>query len=81
MSSWIWMRALTPVCITITLTLFLSHTTPSSISLLPIQLALNVLSSLICLVYGAVVGGGAGGDCCVGEAEQGWQVQVLLLWY
>ena len=79
MSSWIWMRALTPVCITITLALFLSRTTPSSISLLPIPLALNVLSSLICLVYGAVVDGGDGGDCCVGETEQGWQVLVLLL--
>ena len=40
-------------CITATLTLFLSNTTPSYVSLLPIPLALNcrtlnVLSSLIC---------------------------------
>ena len=66
-------------CITATLTLFLSNTTPSSVSLLPIPLALNcrtlnVLSSLICSADGAGVGGGEGGggvDCLVFEAEQG----------
>ena len=60
-------------CITATLTLFLSNTTPSSPSLLPIPLALNcrtlnVLSSLICSADGAGVGGGEGGggvDCLV----------------
>ena len=45
-------------CITATLTLFLSNTTPSSVSLLPIPLALNcrilnVLASLICSADGA----------------------------
>ena len=49
------------------LTLFLSSTTPSSVSLLPIPLALscrtfNVLSSLICSAEGAGIGGGEGGD-------------------
>ena len=53
-------------CITVTLTLFLSNTTPSSVSLLPIPLALNfrtlnVLSSLICSADGAGVGDGEGG--------------------
>ena len=49
----------------ITLTLFLSNTTSSSVSLFPILLALNVLSSLICLVGGAgdLVGGGDCWDC------------------
>ena len=47
-------------CITATLTLFLSNTTPSSVSLLPIPLALNCrmlneLSSLICSADGAGV--------------------------
>ena len=60
-------------CITATLTLFLSNTTPSSVRLLLIPLALNcrtlnVLSSLICSADGAGVGGGEGGggvDCWV----------------
>ena len=73
-------------CITSTLTLFLSNTTHSSVSLLPISLVLNcrtlnVLSSLIC---GAGVGDGEGGggvDCWVFEAEQGSQVQSLFLRY
>ena len=63
-------------CITATLALFLSNTTPSSVSLLPIPLALNcrtlnVLSSL----------GEGGGGCWVFEAEQGSQVQSLFLRY
>ena len=54
-------------CITATLTLFLSSTTPSSVCLLPIPLALscrtlNVLSSQSCLEDGAGAGGGEGGD-------------------
>ena len=73
-------------CITATLTLFLSNTTPSSVSLLPIPLALNcrtlnVLSSLICSADGAGVEGGGGVDCLVFEAEQGSQVQSLFLRY
>ena len=64
-------------CITATLTLFLSNTTPRYVSLLPIPLALNyrtlnVLSSLICLADGAGVGDGEGGGgvgCWVFEAE------------
>ena len=53
-------------CITATLTLVLSNTTPSSVSLLPIPLALhcrtlNVLSLLICSADGAGVGDGEGG--------------------
>ena len=53
-------------CTTPTLTLFLSKTTPSSVSLEPIPFALNfrrlnVLSSLICSADGAGVGGGEGG--------------------
>ena len=53
-------------CITATLTLFLSNTTPSYVSLLPVPLALNcrtlnVLSSLICSADGAGVGDGEGG--------------------
>ena len=60
-------------CITATLTLFLSNTTPSSVSLLPIPLGLNcrtlsVLSLLICSADGAGVGDDVGGgwvDCCV----------------
>ena len=70
-------------CITATLTLFLSNTTPSSVSLFPIPLALscrmlNVLSSLICLVGGAgyLVGGGDCWDC---GAEQASQVQSFFL--
>ena len=74
-------------CITATLTLFLSNTTPSAVSLLPIPLALNcrtlnVLSSLICSADRAGVGdseGGGGVDCWVFEAEQGSQVQSLFL--
>ena len=58
-------------CITATLTLFLSNTTPSSVSLLLIPLALNcrtlnVLSSIICLADGAGAGDGevgGGVDC------------------
>ena len=55
-------------CITVTVTLFLSSTTPSSASLLPIPLALScrtlkVLSSLICSTGGAGVAVGKGGDC------------------
>ena len=76
-------------CITATLTLFLSNTTPSSVSLLPIPLVLNyrtlnVLSSLICSADGAGVGDGEGGGivgCWVFEAEQGSQVQSLFLRY
>ena len=50
-------------CITATMTLFLSNTTPSSVSLLLIPLALNcrtlnVLSSIICSADGAGVGDG-----------------------
>ena len=63
-------------CITATLTLFLSSTTPSSVSVLPIPLALscktlNVLSSLICSADGAGVGGGEGGgvDCWVFDSD------------
>ena len=61
-------------CITATLTLFLSSTTPSSVSLFPILLALscrtlNVLLSLICSVGGA--GDRVGGDDCWDDgAEQ-----------
>ena len=78
-------RALTPVCITATLTLFLSNTTPSSVNLFQIPLALNcrtlnVLSSLICSADGAGVGEGGGFvGCWVFEAEQGSQVQSLFL--
>ena len=76
-------------CITATLTLFLSNTTPSSVSLLPIPLAfncrtLNLLSSLICSADGAGVGDGKGGggvDYWVFEAEHGSQVQSLFLRY
>ena len=58
-------------CITATLTLFLSNTTPSFVSLLPIPLTLNcrtlnVLSSLICSADRTGVGdgkGGGGADC------------------
>ena len=72
-------------CITATLTLFLSNTTPSSVSLFPILLALNcrtlnVLSSLICSEDGAGDGGGVV-DCWVFEAEQGSQVKSLFLRY
>ena len=71
------------------LLLFLSNTTPSSVSLLPIPLALNcitlnLLSSLICSADGAGVGvdeGGGGVGCWVFDAEQGSQVQSLFLRY
>ena len=57
-------------CIIVTFTLFLSSTTPSSASLLPIPLALScrtlkVLSSLICSTDGAGVAVGKGGDCWI----------------
>ena len=75
-------------CITAPLTLFLSNTTPSSVSLLPMTLALNcrtlnVLSSLIYSADGAVVGDGEGGVGvgCLVLAEQGSQVQSLFLRY
>ena len=77
-------------CITATLTsLFLSNTTPSSVSLLSITLALNcrtlnVLSSLICSADGAGVGDGEGGGGVgfwVFEAEQWSQVQSSFLRY
>ena len=76
-------------CITATLTLFLSNTTPSSVSLFPFPLALdcrtlNVLSSPICSADGAGVGDGEGGggvDWCFFEAEQGSQVQFLFIRY
>ena len=71
-------------CITASLTLFLSNTTPSSVSLLPIPLALNGLSKLICSADGAGAGDGKGGggvDCWIFEAEQGSQVQSLFLRY
>ena len=53
-------------CITATLTLYLSNTTPSHVSLFPIPLALNcrtlnVLASLISSADGAGVGDGEGG--------------------
>ena len=75
--------------ITATLTLFLSNTTPSSVSLFPIPLVLNcrtlnVLSSLTCSADGAGVGDGeccGGVDCWVFEAEQGSQVPSLFLRY
>ena len=72
-------------CITTTLTLFLSNTTPSSVSLLPIPLALNcrtlnMLSSLNCSADGAGVGEGGVG-CWVFDAKQGSHVQSLFLRY
>ena len=71
--------------ITATLTLFLSSTTPSYVSLVPIPLALscrtlNVLSSLISSVGGAKDRVGVG-DCWIGGAEQVSQVQSLFLRY
>ena len=76
-------------CITATLNFFISNTTPNSVCLLPIPLALNcrtlnVLSSLMCSADGAGVGGGEGGsevDCWVFEAEQVSQVQSLFIRY
>ena len=73
-------------CVSGTLTLFLSSTTPSPVSLLSMPLTLscrtlNVLSSIICSADGAGVGGGEGGyggDCWVFETEQGSQVQSLF---
>ena len=70
-------------CITTTLTLFLSNTT-SSVSVLLIPLAFNVLSSLICSADGTGIGDGEGGggvDCRVFEAEQESQVLSLFLRY
>ena len=66
-------------CITATLTLLFSITTPSSVSLLPIPFALscrtlNVLSS----VGGVGVGGGEGVG---GGVKQGPHVQSLLIRY
>ena len=64
-------------CIKATLTLLNSITTPSSVSLFPIPLALscrtlNVLSSLICLVGGVgdLVGGGDCWDCGAKQVSQ-----------
>ena len=65
-------------CITVTLTLFLSSTTPSSINLFPIPLVLscrrlNALLSLICSIDGAGGKSGVGvggGDCWDDGAEQ-----------
>ena len=76
-------------CITATFTLFLSNTTPNSVSLFPIPLALNcrtlnVLSSLISSADGPGVGVGEGGGGVgrwVSEAEQGSQVQSFFLRY
>ena len=73
-------------CITTTLTLFISSTTPSSVSLFPIPLALscrtlNILSSLICLVGRAWDRGGegvGGGDSWNDGAEQVSQVHSLF---
>ena len=70
-------------CITATLILMFSITTPSSVSLLPIPLALscrtlNVLSSLILSVAGVGVDGGEGVG---GGIEQGPHAQLLLLRY
>ena len=86
---WPWGRSLRNVgywILTATLTLFLSNTTPSSVSLLPIPLALNcrtvnVLSSLICSEDGAGVGDGEGVGYWFFEAEQGSQVQFLIIRY
>ena len=69
--------------ITATLTLFLSSTTPSSVSLFPIPFALscrtlNVQSALICSVGGAGDRVG-GGDCWDDGAEQVSQVKSLFL--
>ena len=69
--------------------MFFSNTTPSSVRLFPIPLALNcktlnVLSSLICSADGPGVVDGEGGvvvDCWVFEAEQGLQVQSLFIRY
>ena len=76
-------------CITATLILLFSNTTPSSVSLFPIPLplncrTLNVLSSLICSADGTGVVDGEGGggvDCWVFEAEQGSRVQSLFIRY
>ena len=70
-------------CITATLTLLFSITTPSSVNLLPIPFALscrtlNVLSSLFLSVGGVGVGGGEG---VVGGVKQGPHAQSLLLRY
>ena len=70
-------------CITATLTLFLSSTTPSSVSLFPIPLALNcrtvnVLSLLVCSVGRAGDKNGVG-DCWDDGAEQVSQVQSIFL--
>ena len=66
-------------CITATLALLFSITTPSSVSLLPIPFALlNVLSSLFLSVGGVGVGGGEGVG---GGVEQGPHAQSLLLRY
>ena len=68
-------------CITATLTLLFSITTPSSVTLLPIPFALscrtlNVLSSLF-----LSVGGVGGGEGVGGGVEQGPHAQSLLLQY
>ena len=70
-------------CITVTLTLVFSITTPSSVSVLPIPFALscrtlNVLSSLFLSVGGIGLGGGEGVG---GGVEQVSHDQSLLLRY
>ena len=70
-------------CITATLTVLLSITTPSSVSLLPISFALscrtlNVLLSLFLSVGGVGVGCG---EAVGGGAEQGQHAQSLFLRY
>ena len=73
-------------CITATLTLLFSITTPSSVSLLPIPFALscrtlNVLSSLFLSVGGVGVGGVGvgGGEGVGGGVDQEPHAQSLLL--
>ena len=70
-------------CITVTLSLLFSITTPSSVSLLPIPFelscrTLNVLSSLFLSESGVGVGGGEGVG---GGVEQGPHAQSLLIRY
>ena len=73
-------------CITATLTLFLSNTTPSYVTLFPIPLALNcrtlnVLSSLICSADGIMVGDGEGGsgiDFCFLRPDRGRRSNLYI---